>query len=75
MFRCGLDKMRDIRYSDIIVELPGKVWCWLWINNSQVFKSTQYEINIISFRLDMYKELVTVFMYHMYNVGKIQHAW
>lgn len=25
MFRFSLDKMKHIRYSDIIVELPGKV--------------------------------------------------
>lgn len=40
------------------------------LNNSQVCKSTKYEINIISFRLDMYKELVTVVMCHMYTCMK-----
>lgn len=30
----------------------------------------QSEINIILFHLDMYKELMTVFMYHMYTCRK-----
>ena len=59
MFRFGLDEIQENTFVILILLLSckyGQILTVKLLNNSQVCKSTQYEINIISFRLDMYKE-------------------